>query len=65
MFRKLAICPAPTTPNLLTSAAAESLGLLLSDLLLTLLAMLLICRPASKGEDMIACLTMFRAAGGK
>ena len=46
------ICPAPTTPNLLTSAAAASLELVLKEHLEALLAKFVNWLLASKGEDM-------------
>ena len=49
------ICPAPTTPNLLTSAAAASLELVLKEHLEALLAKLVNWLLASKGEDMVRC----------
>ena len=47
------ICPAPTTPNLLTSAAAASLELVLKEHLDALLAKAVNWLLASKGEDMV------------
>ena len=50
------ICPAPTTPNLLTSAAAASLELVLKERLLALLANWVSGRLAKSGDDMLSCL---------
>ena len=44
----LTICPAPTTPNRLTSAAAARLGLALNERRLALLARLANCRPVRR-----------------
>ena len=49
------ICPAPTTPNLLTSAAAASLELVLKEHLEALLAKFVNWLLANKGEDMVRC----------
>ena len=46
------ICPAPTTPNCFTSAAAATLELVLSERRLALLARLANCRPARRVVDM-------------
>lgn len=45
------ICPAPTTPNRLTSAAAARLELVLKEGRLALLARLVNCRPAKSDVD--------------
>ena len=49
------ICPAPTTPNLFTSAAVARVELVLKERLLALLAKLVNCLPAIKGGDIVNC----------
>lgn len=53
MLQMPTICPAPITPNLLTSAAAASLELVLKERLAVLLTKFVNWVLASKGEDMV------------
>ena len=58
------ICPAPITPNRLTSAAAGRLELVLKERRLAPLARLAICRPAMKEVDIFKIEDMFRSLFG-